>query len=150
MNGYGAKDLEGEPMSERAKKKLKMQFGFIILFIFIIGVQLIVKNYFVNDPPAWATGLSISGFIIFCILGLLTYLDLKNQEQFVTIGQIVEVKKDTNMIIVKGLGRGHRKILIKDSHILNMMQPNELIEITRLKYTGMITRKVYRDQELQL
>ncbi|WP_339836902.1 hypothetical protein [Paenibacillus sp. FSL R7-0272] len=137
-------------MSERAKKKLKMQFGFIILFIFIIGVQLIVKNYFVNHPPAWTTGLSISCFIIFCILGLLTYLDLKNQEQFVTIGQIVDVKKDTNIIIVKGLGRGHIKVLIKDSHILDMMQPNELIEITRLKYTKMITRKVYQDQELQL
>ncbi|GGH55064.1 hypothetical protein GCM10008014_24360 [Paenibacillus silvae] len=137
-------------MSERAEKKLKMQFGFIIIFIFIIGVQFIVKNYFVNHPPAWAAALSISGFIIFCILGLLTYLDLKNQEQFVTIGQIVDVKKDRNIIIVKGLGRGHRKILIKDSHILNMMQPNELIEITRLKYTNMITRKVYQDQELQL
>ncbi|PIH60063.1 hypothetical protein [Paenibacillus sp. LK1] len=129
-------------MSERAKKKLKMQFGFIILFICIIGVQLIVKNYFVNHPPAWTTGLSISGFIIFCILGLLSYLDLKNQEQFVTIGQIVDVKKDKNIIIVKGLGRGHQKILIKDSHILNMMQPDELIEITRLKYTNMITKKV--------
>ncbi|MGO4530428.1 hypothetical protein AB4Z30_15205 [Paenibacillus sp. 2TAF8] len=137
-------------MSERAKKKLKMQFGFIIIFIFIIGVQLIVKNYFVNHPPAWTTGLYISCFIIFCILGLLTYLDLKKQEQFVTIGQIVDVKKDTNIIIVKGLGRGHRKILIKDSHILSMMQPDQRIEITRLKYTGMITRKVYRDQELQL
>nr|WP_154982876.1 hypothetical protein [Paenibacillus xylanexedens] len=137
-------------MSERAEKKLKMQSGFIIIFIFIIGVQLIVKNYFVTDPPAWTTGLSISGFIIFCILGLLTYLDLKNQEQFVTIGQIVDVKKDRNIIIVKGLGRGHRKILIKDSHILNMMQPNELIEITRLRYTKMITKKVYQDQELQL
>lgn len=137
-------------MSERAKKKLKMQFGFIILFIFIIGVQLIVKNYFVDHPPVWATGLSTSCFIIFCILGLLTYLDLKNQEQFVTIGQIVDVKKDTNIIIVKGLGRGHQKILIKDSHILNMMHPNELIEITRLKYTKMITRKVYQDLELQL
>ncbi|WP_146236186.1 hypothetical protein [Paenibacillus barcinonensis] len=113
-------------------------------------MQLIVKNYFVDHPPAWATGLSISGFIIFSILGVLTYLDLKNQEQFVTIGQIVDVKKDRNIIIVKGLGRGHRKILIKESHILNMMQPNELIEITRLKYTGMITRKVYQDQELQL
>ncbi len=67
-----------------------------------------------------------------------------------TIGQIIDVKKDRNIIIVKGLGRGHRKILIKDSHILNMMQPNELIEITRLKYTKMITRKVYQDQELQL
>jgi hypothetical protein len=137
-------------MSERAEKKLKMQFGFILIFVFITGVQLIVKNYFVNHPPAWATGLSISSFIIFCILGLLTYLDLKNQEQFVTIGQIVDVKKDTNIIIVKGLGRGNRKILIKDSHILNMMQPDELIEITKLKYTNMITRKVYRDQELQL
>ncbi|WP_366289748.1 hypothetical protein [Paenibacillus sp. AN1007] len=137
-------------MSKRAEKKLKMQFGFIILFIFIIGVQLIVKNYFVNHPPAWATGLSISGFIIFCILGLLTYLDLKNQEQFVTIGQIVDVKKDKNIIIVNGLGRGHQKILIRDSHILNMMQPDELIEITRLKYTKMITKKVYQDQELQL
>lgn len=137
-------------MSERAKKKLKMQFGFIILFIFIICVQFIVKNYFVNPPPAWTTGLSISGFIIFCILGLLTYLDIKNQEQFVTIGQIVDVKKDKNIIIVKGLGRGHSKILIKDSHILNMMQPDELIEITRLKYTKMITKKVYQYQELQL
>ncbi|WP_145328655.1 hypothetical protein [Paenibacillus xylanexedens] len=137
-------------MSERAEKKLKMQFGLIILFIFIIGVQLIVKNYFVNDPPAWTTGLYISCFIIFCILGLLTYLDLRNQEQFVTIGQIVDVKKDKYIIIVKGLGRGHRKILIKDSHILNMMQPDELIEITRLKYTNMITKKVYQDQEMQL
>ncbi|KAA8787604.1 hypothetical protein EC604_27610 [Paenibacillus amylolyticus] len=137
-------------MSERTEKKLKMQFGFIIIFIFIIGVQLIVKNYFVNDTPAWTTGLSISCFIIFCILGLLTYLDLKNQEQFVTIGQIVDVKQDKNIIIVKGLGKGHRKILIKDSHILNMMQPNELIEITRLNYTKMITKKVYQNQELQL
>ncbi|MCM3131265.1 hypothetical protein M3629_00610 [Paenibacillus polysaccharolyticus] len=137
-------------MSERAEKKLKMQFGFIIIFIFIIGVQLIVKNYFVNDTPAWTTGLSISCFIIFCVLGLLTYLDLKNQEQFVTIGQIVDVKKDRNIIIVKGLGRGHQKILIKDSHILNMMQPDELIEITRLKYTKMITKKVYQYQDLQL
>ncbi len=42
-------------MSERAEKKLKMQFGFIIIFIFIIGAQLIVKNYFVNHPPAWTT-----------------------------------------------------------------------------------------------
>ncbi|MBB6024898.1 hypothetical protein HNR77_006044 [Paenibacillus sp. JGP012] len=137
-------------MSERAEKKLKMQFGFIIIFMFIIGVQLIVKNYFVNDLPAWTTELYISCFIIFCILGLLTHLDLKNQEQFVTIGQIVEVKKDTNIIIVKGLGRGHRKILVKDSHILNMMKSNELIEITRLKYTNMITKKVYQGQELQL
>ncbi|MGQ8871153.1 hypothetical protein [Paenibacillus sp. TSA_86.1] len=150
MNGYGAKDLEGEPMSERAEKKLKMQFGFILIFVFITGVQIIVKNYFVNPPPAWTIGLSISCFIIFCILGLLTYLDLKNQEQFVTIGQIVDVKKDTNIIIVKGLGRGHRKILIRDSHILNMMKPDELIEITRLKYTKMITKKVYQDKELQL
>ncbi|WP_434752284.1 hypothetical protein [Paenibacillus amylolyticus] len=137
-------------MNERAEGKLKKQFGFIIIFIFIIGVQLIVKIYFVNHPPVWTTGLYISCFIILCILGLLTYLDLKNQEQFVTIGQIVDVKKDTNIIIVKGLGRGHQKILIRDSHILNMMQPDELIEITRLKYTNMITRKVYQDQELQL
>lgn len=137
-------------MSERAEGKLKKQFVFIIVFIFIIGMQLIVKNYFVNPPPAWTTGLSISSFIIFCILGLLSYLDLKNQEQFVTIGQIIDVKKNKSNIIVKGLGRGNCKILIKDSHILNMMQPDELIEITSLKYTGMITRKVYQDQALQL
>ncbi len=137
-------------MNEKVKEKLKMQFGFIIIFIFIAGMQLIVKNYFVNHPPVWTTGLYILGLIIFCILGLLTYLDLKNQEQFVTIGQIVDVKKDKNIIIVKGLGRGNRKLIIKDSHILNMMQPNERIEITRLKYTNMITRKVYQDQELQL
>lgn len=62
----------------------------------------------------------------------------------------MDVKKDRNIIIVKELGRGHRKISIKDSHILNIMQPNELIEITRLKYTNMITKKVYQDQELQL
>lgn len=137
-------------MSERAKGKLKMQFVFIILFIFIIGVQLMIRNYFVNHPPAWTTGLSIFCFIIFCILGLLTYLDLKNQEQFVTIGQIVDVNKNKNIIIVKGLGRGHRKILIKDSHILNIVKPIELIEITRLKYTNMITKIVYKDEEIQL
>lgn len=137
-------------MSERAKGKLKMQFVFIILFIFIIGVQLMIRNYFVNHPPAWTTGLSIFCFIIFCILGLVTYLDLKKQEQLITIGQIVDVRKNKNIIIVKGLGRGNSKILIKDSHILNMMQPNDLIEITRLKYTKMITKKVYKNEEIQL
>ncbi|MFC9707255.1 hypothetical protein ACFTRD_03765 [Paenibacillus sp. NPDC056933] len=135
-------------MNEKVKGKLKKQFVFIILFIFIIGIQIIAKNYLVNHPPAWTTGLSIFCFIIFCILGLLTYLDLKNQEQFVTIGQIVDVNKNKNIIIVKGLGRGNRKILIKDSHIVNLNQPNQLIEITRLKYTKTITKIVYKDQEI--
>lgn len=103
-----------------------------------------------NHPLVWTTALSTFSFIIFCILGLVTYLDLKKQEQFITIGQIVDVKKNKNIIIVKGLGRGNSKVLIKDSPILNMMQPNDLIEITRLKYTKMITRKVYKDQEIQL
>lgn len=80
-------------MKETVKGKLKMQLVFFLLFIFIIGVQLITRNYFVSHAPAWTTGLYICSFIIFCILGLLTYLDFKNQEQFVTIGQIVDVKK---------------------------------------------------------
>jgi hypothetical protein len=29
-----------------------------------------------------------------------------------------------------------------------MMQPNELIEITRLKYSKMITKIVYKEQEI--
>jgi len=112
-----------------------------MLFIFIVGIQL-TTNTLVNHSPAWTTALLIFSFLIFCILGLLTYLDLKKQEQFITIGQIVDVKKNKNIIIVRGLGRGNSKVLIKDSPILNMMQPNDLIEITRLKYTKMITRKV--------
>ncbi|WP_124113520.1 hypothetical protein [Paenibacillus xylanexedens] len=136
-------------MNEKAKGRLKKQFLLIILFIFIIGIQL-TTNTLVNHSPAWTTALLIFCFLIFCILGLLTYLDLKKQEQFITIGQIVDVKKNKNIIIVRGLGRGNSKILIKDSHILNMMQPNDLIEITRLKYTKTITKKVYKDQEIEL
>ena len=71
---------------------------------------------------------------------------MKKQEQFITIGQIVDV--NNNIVIVKGLGRGNNKIKINDSHIVNLMQPNELIEITRLKYTKTITKKVYKDQEI--
>ncbi|PWW45497.1 MULTISPECIES: hypothetical protein [Paenibacillus] len=136
-------------MNERAKGKLKKQFVLIILFIFIIGIQL-TTNTLVNHSPAWTTALLIFSFLIFCILGLVAYLDLKKQEQLITIGQIVDVRKNKNIIIVKGLGRGNSKILIKDSHILNMMQPNDLIEITRLKYTKMIIKKVYKDEEIQL
>ncbi|MCL6660086.1 hypothetical protein [Paenibacillus amylolyticus] len=136
-------------MNEKVIGKLKKRLLLIVLFIFIIGIQLITNNL-VNHPPVWTTALSIFSFLIFCILGLLTYLDLKKQEQFITIGQIVDVKKNKNIIIVKGLGRGNSKVLIKDSPILNMMQPNDLIEITRLKYTKMITKKVYKDQEIQL
>ncbi|OMF16576.1 hypothetical protein BK131_00830 [Paenibacillus amylolyticus] len=136
-------------MNEKAKGKLKKQFLLIVLFIFIIGIQLITNNL-VNHPLVWTTALSTFSFIILCIFGLLTYLDLKKQEQFITVGQIVDVKKNKNIIIVKGLGRGNSKVLIKDSPILNMMQPNDLIEITRLKYTKMITKKVYKDQEIQL
>lgn len=136
-------------MNERAKGKLKKQFLLTVLFIFIIGIQLATR-YFVYHPPVWTTVGYMFGCIILCILGLLTYLNLKKQEQFITIGQIVDVKKNKNIIIVKGLGRGNSKVLIKDSPILNMMQPNDLIEITRLKYTKMITKKVYKDQEIQL
>ncbi|WP_339303450.1 hypothetical protein [Paenibacillus sp. FSL R5-0519] len=136
-------------MNDKAKGKLKKQFLLIVFFIFIIGIQLTTK-YLVYHPPAWTTALSTFCFIVFCILGCLTCLDLKKQEQFITIGQIVDVKKNKNIIIVKGLGRGNSKILIKDGPILNMMQPNDLIEITRLKYTKMITKKVYKDQEIQL
>ncbi|MCP1182926.1 hypothetical protein [Paenibacillus sp. 1781tsa1] len=136
-------------MNEKAKGKLKKQFLLIILFIFIIGIQL-TTNTLVNHSPVWTTALLIFCFLIFCILGLLTYLDLKKQEQLITIGQIVDVRKNKNMIIVKGLGRGNSKILIKDGPILNMMQPHDLIEITRLKYTKMITKKVYKDEEIQL
>ncbi|HBU84376.1 MAG TPA: hypothetical protein DEF35_22435 [Paenibacillus sp.] len=132
-------------MNEKDKGKLKKQFLFIILFIFIIGVQL-TNRYLVYHPPAWTTALSTFCFITFCILGLVTYLDLKKQEQFITIGQIVDV--NNNIVIVKGLGRGNTKIKINDSHIVKMMQPNELIEITRLKYSKMITKIVYKDQEI--
>ncbi|WP_405172013.1 hypothetical protein MHI12_07575 [Paenibacillus sp. FSL H8-0280] len=135
-------------MNEKAKGKLKKQFLLIVLFVFIIGIQLATR-YFVYHPPAWTTALSTCSFIIFCILGLVIYLDLKKQEQFITIGQIVDVKKNKNIIIVKGLGRGNSKVLFKDSPILNMMQSNDLIEITRLKYTKMITKKVYKDEEIQ-
>ncbi|WP_339198109.1 hypothetical protein MKY95_08315 [Paenibacillus sp. FSL P4-0176] len=128
-------------MNEKVIGKLKKQLLFIVLYIFIIGIQLITNNL-VNHLPVWTTPLSTFSFIIFFILGLLTCLDLKKQEQFITIGQNVDVKKNKNIIIVKGLGRGNSKVLIKDSPILNMMQPNDLIEITRLKYTKMITRKV--------
>ncbi|OMF10127.1 hypothetical protein BK129_04705 [Paenibacillus amylolyticus] len=103
----------------------------IFLFIFIIGIQLTTR-YLVYHPPAWTTVVYMFVCIILCIFGLLRYLDLKKQEQFITIGQIVDVKKNKNIIIVKGLGRGNSKVLIKDSPILNMMQPDELIEITRL------------------
>ncbi|MGG4398914.1 hypothetical protein ABEW61_02210 [Paenibacillus amylolyticus] len=136
-------------MNEKVIGKLKKQLLLIFLFIFIIGIQLTTR-YLVYHPPAWTTVGYMFACIILCIFGLLTYLDLKKQEQFITIGQIVDVKKNKNIIIVKGLGRGNSKVLIKDSPILNMMQPNELIEITRLKYTKMITRKVYKDQEIQL
>ncbi|WP_458125847.1 hypothetical protein [Paenibacillus sp. Z3-2] len=136
-------------MNAKVKEKLKKQLLLIILFIFIIGIQLTTR-YLAYPPPVWTTALSTFSFIIFCILGLVTYLDLKKQELFITIGQIVDVKKNKNIIIVKGLGRGNSKVLIKDSIILNMMQPNDLIEITRLKYTKTITKKVYKDQEIQL
>lgn len=136
-------------MNEKAKGKLKKQLLLIVLFIFIIGIQLTTR-YFAYHPPVWTTALSTFCFIIFCILGLVTYLDLKKQEQFITIGQIVDVEKNKSIIIVRGLGRGNSKILIKDGPILNMMQPHDLIEITRLKYTKMITKKVYKDQEIQL
>lgn len=132
-------------MNEKAKGKLKKQFLFIVLFIFIIVIQVTTNNL-AYHPPVWTTALSIFCFIIFCILGLVTYLDLKKQEQFNTIGQIVEV--NNNIVIVKGLGRGNTKIKINDSHIVNLMQPNELIEITRLKYSKMITKIVYKDQEI--
>ncbi|GAS80349.1 hypothetical protein [Paenibacillus amylolyticus] len=135
-------------MNEKAKGKLKMQLLLIVLFIFLIGIQAATR-YLAYHPPVWTTVGYMFGCIILCILGLLTYLDLKKQEQFITIGQIVDVKKNKNIIIVKGLGRGDSKVLIKDSPILNMMQPNDLIEITRLKYTKMITKKVYKDQEIQ-
>ncbi|PJN60253.1 hypothetical protein PAEAM_28130 [Paenibacillus sp. GM1FR] len=128
-------------MNEKVIGKLKKQLLFIVLYIFIIGIQLITNNL-VNHLPVWTTPLSTFSFIIFFILGRLTCLDLKKQEQFITIGQNVDVKKNKNIIIVKGLGRGNSKVLIKDSPILNMMQPNDLIEITKLKYTKMITRKV--------
>ncbi|WP_340401050.1 hypothetical protein [Paenibacillus sp. FSL H8-0079] len=136
-------------MNEKVEEKLKKQLLLIVLFIFIIGIQAATR-YLVYHPPAWTTVGYMIGCIILCTLGLLTYLDLKKQEQFITIGQIVDVKKNKNIIIVKGLGRGNSKVLIKDSPILNMMQPNDLIEITRLKYTKMITKKVYKDQEIQL
>ncbi|NMI03173.1 hypothetical protein HF638_04260 [Paenibacillus sp. SZ31] len=136
-------------MNEKVRGKLKTQLLLIVLFIFIIGIQLTTR-YLAYHPPAWTTALSIFSFLIFCILGLVTCLDLKKQEQFITIGQIVDVKKNKNIIIVKGLGRGNSKVLIKDSPILNMMQPNDLIEITRLKYTKMITKIVYKDQEIYL
>jgi len=136
-------------MNEKVIAKLKKQLLCIVLFIFIIAIQLTTR-YFAYHPPIWTTVLSTFCFIIFCILGLVTYLDLKKQEQFITIGQIVDVKLNKNIIVVKGLGRGNSKILIKDSHILNTMQPNDLVEITRLKYTKMITKKVYKDQEIEL
>ncbi|MET1171141.1 hypothetical protein [Paenibacillus amylolyticus] len=136
-------------MNEKVIGKLKKQLLLIFLFIFIIGIQLTTR-YLVYHPPAWTTVGYMFVCIILCIFGLLTSLDLKKQEQFITIGQIVDVKNNKNIIIVKGLGRGNSKVLIKDSPILNMMQPNDLIEITRLKYTKMITKKVYKDQEIQL
>lgn len=132
-------------MNEKAKGKLKKQFLFIVLFIFIIVIQVTANNL-AYHPPAWTTALSTFCFIVFCILGCVTYLDLKKQEQFITIGQIVNV--NNNIVIVKGLGRGNSKIKINDSHIVNLMQPNELIEITRLKYSKMITKIVYKDQEI--
>ncbi|MDN4600654.1 hypothetical protein P5G61_05410 [Paenibacillus sp. F6_3S_P_1C] len=132
-------------MNEKAKGKLKKQFLFIVLFIFIIVIQVTTNNL-AYHPPAWTTALSTFCFIIFCILGFVTYLDLKKQEQVNTIGQIVVVKN--NIVIVKGLGRCNTKIKINDSHIVNLMQPNELIEITRLKYSKMITKIVYKDQEI--
>ena len=136
-------------MNEKVIGKLKKQLLFIVLFIFIIGIQLTTR-YLAYHPPVWTTALSTFCFIIFCILGLVTYLDLKKQEQFIKIGQIVDVRLNKNIIVVKGLGRGNSKILIKDSPTLNMMQPNDLIEITRLKYTKTITKKVYKDQEIEL
>ncbi|MFS0857600.1 MULTISPECIES: hypothetical protein [Paenibacillus] len=132
-------------MNEKAKGKLKKQFLFNVLFIFIIVIQ-VSSNNLAYHPPAWTTALSTFCFIVFCILGCVTYFDLKKQEQFITIGQIVNV--NNNIVIVKGLGRGNSKIKINDSHIVNLMQPNELIEITKLKYSKMITKIVYKDQEI--
>ncbi|WP_308722195.1 hypothetical protein [Paenibacillus polysaccharolyticus] len=135
-------------MNEKVKGKLHKLFLLSMLFAFLIGMQ-VAASYLVNYPPVWATVVYMCCFILVCIAGLLIYLDLKKQEQFITTGQIVDVKSN-NIIVVKGLGRGNTKIIIKDSHILNIMRPNDLIEITRLKYTKTITKKVYQDQEIQL